>query len=553
MTGGGGVSSQPVDIPGYRIEGLLGRGGMGTVYRATDLRLGRTVAVKVLNPERAIDPDFRARFVDESRRAASIEHPNVLPVYEAGEAGGVLYIAMRLIEGSDLRELIAREGALDPERAARIVGQAAAGLDAAHARRLVHRDVKPANILMARPGRPDEHAYLTDFGLTKVVDAAGLTQTGEFVGTLDYIAPEQCRGEQVDGRADVYSLGCVLFEALTGRVPFPRASDVAKLYAHVSEPPPPPRAIVPSLSPALDAVVVRALSKEPAARQPSAGDLGRAATAALAGRAPEGPETVIASGAIAGGPPPVTAGPGFAAPGSPPVAAGPGYPRSGAPGPPPPRSPDRPTDPLPGGRRRRGPLIGALVALVAVLLAGGALAAVLLSGDDGGSGVTTTGSVARDTSPKSDTEPSTVTVTEPSSTQPDAATPAPPPQGGASSADREAIRSVLDDYANDFTAKDADALGGLMTADVQREGRGTPDCTQSGRAEVVEAYRSQFAQGSGPYSLQTSDDDIDVSGDTAQIRSTYSTSGSSDDIGFGLRREGEGWRFTSIDAVQSSC
>jgi serine/threonine protein kinase len=159
VTGGGGVSSQPVDIPGYRIEGLLGRGGMGTVYRATDLRLGRTVAVKVLNPERAIDPDFRARFVDESRRAASIEHPNVLPVYEAGEAGGVLYIAMRLIEGSDLRELIAREGALDPERAARIVGQAAAGLDAAHARRLVHRDVKPANILMARPGRPDEHAY----------------------------------------------------------------------------------------------------------------------------------------------------------------------------------------------------------------------------------------------------------------------------------------------------------------------------------------------------------------------------------------------------------
>src|SRR5688500_171813 len=184
----------------YRIEGLAGRGGMGVVYRATQLGLERTVALKVITPALADDPDFRRRFVAESKAAASIEHPNVIPVYYAGEREGVLFIVMRYVDGPDLRALVRAEGKLDAARAAHIIAQVGAGLDAAHQHGLVHRDVKPANVLLG----PDDHAYLTDFGLTKrtASTAGGVSRPGGWVGTLGYVAPEQIRGERIDARTD---------------------------------------------------------------------------------------------------------------------------------------------------------------------------------------------------------------------------------------------------------------------------------------------------------------------------------------------------------------
>ena len=260
----------------HRIQGLAGRGGMGVVYRAIDLDLDRTVALKVIAPALADDPDFRARFVAESKAAASIEHPHVIPVYYAGEREGVLFIVMRYVDGPDLRALVRAEGRLDPERAAHIVAQVGGALDAAHAHGLVHRDVKPANVLLGN----EDHAYLTDFGLTKreASTGAGLSRAGGWVGTLGFVAPEQIRGERVDARTDVYALGCVLVHALTGGAPYIRDSDEATLWAHLNDPPPVDR--VPQ---EFAGVVERALSKDPADRFPSAGDLGRAALAA-AGR-----------------------------------------------------------------------------------------------------------------------------------------------------------------------------------------------------------------------------------------------------------------------------
>ena len=213
---------------GHRIEGIAGKGGMGIVYRATQLALDRTVALKLIAPELADDPAFRERFVAESKAAASIEHPNVFPIYYAEERDGILYIAMRFVDGDDLRKRLRSHGALSPRRAARIVDQVASALDAAHERGLVHRDVKPANVLIpaSHPHRPRDHAYLTDFGLTKAVAASSAaSRTKGWVGTLGYVAPEQIRGERVDARADVYALACVLFHALAGRPPYGRDSD----------------------------------------------------------------------------------------------------------------------------------------------------------------------------------------------------------------------------------------------------------------------------------------------------------------------------------------
>ena len=267
----------------FRIEDEIGRGGMGVVYRASQLSLGRTVAVKVIGEGLAHDPGFEERFVRESRLAASIDHPNVIPVYAAGEDEGVLYLAMRYLEGTDLCALLLAGGPLDPRRAAAVIAQVASALDAAHERGLVHRDVKPANILMTGRRR-GEHVYLTDFGLTKRSSSdSRLTASGQIVGTLDYVAPEQLRGDSVDGRADVYALGCVLYEALTGQVPFPREDDLAKLWAHMSDPPPSAADTVPLTPPALAAVAQRAMEKDPARRYPTAGDMGRAALAAADG------------------------------------------------------------------------------------------------------------------------------------------------------------------------------------------------------------------------------------------------------------------------------
>jgi len=282
----------------HRIEGVAGRGGMGVVYRATALDLDRLVALKLIAPALSSDSSFRERFIRETRVAASLDHPNVIPVFSAGEEGGRLFFAMRYVDGDDLRTLIRREVRLAPERAASIVAQVGSALDAAHARGIVHRDVKPANVLLAGA----EHAYLTDFGLTKRLhSAAAETRPGGWVGTLGYVAPEQIRGERVDARADVYALGCVLFHALTGVTPYARESDEATLWAHLNEPPPAVAPRAPGVPAAFEEVVARALAKEPDDRFGSAGDLGRAALAA-AGRAPApGRERIVAIGAAAPG------------------------------------------------------------------------------------------------------------------------------------------------------------------------------------------------------------------------------------------------------------
>ncbi|HWH11165.1 MAG TPA: serine/threonine-protein kinase [Solirubrobacteraceae bacterium] len=238
-------------IAGYEVEAVIARGGMGVVYRAHQVGLGRSVALKVIAGDRADDPTFRARFVREARLAASLDHPNVIPVFEAGDDGGELFIAMRLVDGSDLERLIDRSGPIDPGLACRIVAQAAAGLEAAHRLGLVHRDVKPANILLAGPVA-DPHVYVSDFGVAKSsTPAAALTEASEWVGTPGYAAPEQVRGGEVDARADVYALGCVLLAALTRRSPQPR----------------------PGLPAAVEAIVDRATAAAPSARFQSAGEL----------------------------------------------------------------------------------------------------------------------------------------------------------------------------------------------------------------------------------------------------------------------------------------
>jgi CHASE2 domain-containing sensor protein len=281
LSGSGSGTLKATDIiDGYRMESAIGRGGMGVVYRATQLSLDRPVAIKLITPERAADPEFRERFKHESRLAATIEHVNVIPVYEAGEDNGVLYIAMRLVEGVDLAKVLARSGALEPRRAAAILTQLAAAIDAAHEPGLVHRDIKPANVMLTLD-RP-EHVYLTDFGIAKELGAnTQATAAGQWVGTMDYLAPEQIRGERVDRAADIYAATGVLYHCLTGTVPFPRENEAAELWAHINSPPPVPTQLVPALPSAIDQVVARGMAKEPADRYETAADLARACSMAL--------------------------------------------------------------------------------------------------------------------------------------------------------------------------------------------------------------------------------------------------------------------------------
>jgi serine/threonine-protein kinase len=281
------------EFAGCRIEAVAGRGGMGVVYRATQLALGRPVALKLLASDRAGDPDFRERFQRESRMAAAIEHPNVIPVFAAGEEDGLLYLVMRYVGGTDLQALLRARGSLGGERAAGVVAQVSDGLDAAHAAGLVHRDVKPANVLLN-----GDHAYLSDFGLTRLVDAeTEITQSGQWIGTVDYCSPEQLQGDAIDARADVYSLGCVLYAALTGEAPFHRGTVPSTMAAQLHDPP--PRPSQHGARPEFDRVVARALAKEPADRYPSAGDLGRAALAAARGEAVTESERSVAVGPAA--------------------------------------------------------------------------------------------------------------------------------------------------------------------------------------------------------------------------------------------------------------
>ena len=256
-------------VAGYQLEEQVGAGGMAVVYRARDERLGRLAALKIMAPAMADDAMFRQRFTRESRAAAAVDHPHIIPVYEAGEAGGVLFIAMRFVSGGDVGSLLRREGPLQSARAASIISPVASALDAAHAAGLVHRDVKPANMLLdTHPDRPD-HVYLSDFGLSKGVQSARLTASGQFLGTPDYIAPEQIEGRPVDGRADQYALACVAFELLTRTAVFDRNEGWATVWAHLNSPPPPVTSIRPDLSAAVDQVLARALAKAPQDRYAS--------------------------------------------------------------------------------------------------------------------------------------------------------------------------------------------------------------------------------------------------------------------------------------------
>jgi predicted Ser/Thr protein kinase len=269
-----------IDFGGCRVDELIGRGGMGVVYRGTDLRLDRPVAIKLIATEHATDPAVRRRFEREARLMASIDHPNVIPVYGAGEQDGHLYLVMRYVAGTDLHKLLTERARLEPLEAARIVGDLAGALGAAHAAGLVHRDIKPANVLLA-----GEHVYLTDFGITRAIDSVTrFTDSDEWVGTVDYMSPEHLRGGETDARSDVYALGCLLHACLTGSAPFHRASAAATILAHIEDRP--PRASeTPGVPSSFDAVITRALAKRPADRYASADELGAAALAAAQGRA----------------------------------------------------------------------------------------------------------------------------------------------------------------------------------------------------------------------------------------------------------------------------
>jgi len=275
-------------LAGYRIEARIGRGGMGVVYRAHHLSLERRAAVKIIAPELAEAGGFRERFNHEARIAAALRHPNIVTVYDAGEVDGLIYLAMQYIEGSDLAAVLREQGRLRPYRAIEVCRQIASALDAAHALGLIHRDVKPANVLIE-----GHTAFLTDFGLTKRLDgdqATQLTRAGDVVGTIHYIAPEQIEGGRVDPRTDVYSLGCLLYHCLSGTVPFVREGDVAVIYAHLSEPPPRISAVRPDLPAGLDAVLGKALEKAPERRFTTCSDLVAAAR-----------EVIDAAGPVASG------------------------------------------------------------------------------------------------------------------------------------------------------------------------------------------------------------------------------------------------------------
>ena len=348
-------------LAGYRVERLLGRGGMGAVYLAEHVRLGRNVALKVLSPELAEKDDFRERFIRESRLAASIEHPNVIPVHDADEFEGVLFLAMRYVRGLDLKQLLEQqpEKRLSPEQVLPVIEAVAAGLDAAHARGLVHRDVKPANVLIEQPSA---HVYVSDFGLAKLVDDTGLTRTGLFLGTVDYCAPEQIEGKEVDARTDVYALGCVLLECLTGQRPFLKDDDRAVIFAHLADPVPAVTTRRPELPSTLDGVVATAMAKYPSIRFSSCGALAVALRNALAVPA-EGPTDARPERRLEE----TRAAETRPEPARPPAA--------------PTRTAPQPSPAAPGRRRSRVAVGLAAAALVAVG-AGAAAFAVLRGGDD---------------------------------------------------------------------------------------------------------------------------------------------------------------------------
>jgi serine/threonine-protein kinase len=500
-------------LGGCRVEGVIARGGMGVVYRAVQLDLQRPVALKVITADRAGDPEFRERFARESRMAAAIDHPNVVPVYAAGEDRGALYIVMRYVPGRDLHALIKDDGPLPAARAGAIVAQVAAALDVAHAAGLVHRDVKPANVLLAAGS--GDHAYLSDFGLMRTLDPLEpLTDSGSWIGTVDFASPEQLAGERVDSRSDVYSLGCVLYAALTGVPPFPRETVPATLLAHLQDPI--PRPSDRGADPFFDRIVARALAKPPDDRYPSAGDLGRAALAAARGEPVTETERTVAIGSAAPGgvpasevtaptsiapprperppravrsadpapdapdarpqrlwsspPPAPAAAPAPAATPVPARAAVPGHTRARTVrNAPPPATPATAATAPPAPPRRRRPRRAALLAAIALPLAGISTVALLML--DGN--------------------------------QRDVATAQTRPLAEGE------VRAAAEAFAAAYETEDGRALGRLLTADVRRV---LPEGTVRGRRAVVTQYETQFHENATrSYELE----DLEVTGGLA--------------------------------------
>jgi serine/threonine-protein kinase len=378
------------DIPigtqfaGYKITDVLGRGGMSVVYAAEHVSLGRMVALKLLAPQLAMNESFRERFIRESQLAASLDHPNIIPIYDAGEAEGFLYIVMRHVEGPDLRSLIEQEGPLPLGQTLFYMEQVARALDQAHERGLVHRDVKPGNILIAKPA---DRVYLTDFGVVKETSSRGLTKTGFFLGTFEYAAPEQIEGKPVDGRTDLYALGCVLYECLSGEPPFDAETEGSIIHAHLTESPPKLTAKRPDLSLAINDVITTAMAKSKEDRYPSCGEFARAIRNAAFGedvaRAP-----LAAPAAAAAAPSSSTTAEPSATPPSPPT-----YEMAPTPSAPPGRR-----EPRSFALSARQLLLGG--AVLAALIAAAIVAAVLLAGGGNSKGTTKAGtSGARQTTP----------------------------------------------------------------------------------------------------------------------------------------------------------
>jgi serine/threonine protein kinase len=497
------------EIAGCRIEAVAGRGGMGVIYRATDVRLGRPVAVKLIAADRAADDAFRERFERESRLTAAIDHPNVIPVYAAGEEDGVLYLVMRYVAGTDLRALLEREGRLAPERAAGIVAQVAAGLDAAHAAGLAHRDVKPANVLIA----DGEHVYLSDFGIVRLVDAdTRLTDSGEWVGTVDFMSPEHLEGRETDARSDVYALGCMLHAALTGRPPFRRDTVAATITAHLRDTPPRP-SDTPGVPAEFDRMIARALAKRPEDRYPSAGDLGRAALAAARSEPITEEERSVARGPAAPASPSAVRLESPERPVRPSGAAAMLAPAAEAPTSTTPTRFEPATrihsPPPPPSRVHRAPRRTAVIVLAAILGLGAAGAAVGIlagRGDDANSG------------PLSEGE----------------------------------VRSAVDGFARAYSNESVAGLRRVLAPNVKRI---VPGDSQSGRRAVVEEYRRQFATSQvTSYRLR----DLDVSGgDAGRATGSYEVSRRNrppitGDIVFGVVRQAGTPRIALIAAEPTS-
>jgi serine/threonine protein kinase len=516
------------EFAGHRVEDVAGRGAMGVVYRATHLALNVQRALKVITPEHATDEDFRIRFQRESQLAASLDHPNVIPIHHAGEEGGVLYITMRMVEGMDVGAMLIRDGRLEPERAVKVVKEVSDALDVAHGHGLIHRDVKPANVLIENPG-PHEHIYLTDFGLTKPIGGGGPTKTGFAVGTFDYMAPEQFQGGDIDGRADVYALACLLYELLTGSVPFVRSSDAQRMYAHMQEMPPAASEMVPGLPAEMDDVIRRGMAKDPDERFGSAGELAAAAAAAL--RAEPAEATTIS-------PPPSRADrtsisrPPEPAPEPEPSAAGatsiskPDSPAASAPAPAPskPRrsAPSKPIEP--GAGRRPGPssgdgggpnkglIIGGLVALAAiaavvVLVLGG-------GGEDGGGD-----------------------------------------EGGGAVAATDTAEATARSYFEAVAAQDGAAACALLSAAAQQQAI-NPSTGATCEEGVLGLAGSGLSDPSFAERVRTASLTATESGDTAQVTATLPdplfanpTVASDKTATIDLARAGDAWQISNIDGL----